>query len=45
MAYDALWDHERRLAAERAIAEGRTIGDLRFVPEPGATLAAAGPAW
>jgi maltokinase len=43
VAYDALWDGELTEWLLAAIREGRTIGDVRFVPEPGAELAGSGP--
>ena len=42
-AYDALWDHEASGWLLEAIRDGRVIGDVRFVPEEGATLAPPGP--
>jgi maltokinase len=39
-AYDALWDQAATGWLLEAIREGRTVGDIRFVPEPGAALAA-----
>jgi maltokinase len=40
--YDALWDHDATAWLLEAIREGRTVGDVRFVPEEGAALAAPG---
>ena len=34
-AYDALWDHTATAWLLEAVRAGRTIGDVRFVPEPG----------
>jgi maltokinase len=42
-AYDALWDHEASAWLLEAIRAGLTVGDVRFVPEEGATLAPPGP--
>jgi maltokinase len=39
MAYDGLWDPAVSDWVLEAIRTGRTVGDLRFVPEPGATIA------
>ena len=41
-AYDALWDHAASAWLLEAVRAGRTIGDVRFVAEPGAALAAPG---
>ena len=41
-AYDALWDHNASAWLLEAVRAGRTIGDVRFVAEPGAALAATG---
>ena len=41
-AYDALGDHTATAWLLEAIRAGRTIGDVRFVPEPGAELAPPG---
>ncbi len=41
-AYDALWDHAATAWLLEAVREGRTVGDVRFVPEGGATLAPPG---
>ncbi|GAA4674522.1 phosphotransferase [Pseudonocardia yuanmonensis] len=38
IAYDAMWDHEATAFLLDAIREGRTYGDVRFVPEPGADI-------
>ena len=38
-AYDALWDSVATGWLLEAIREGRTVGDVRFVPEQDATLA------
>jgi maltokinase len=38
IAYDAMWDHEATAFLLAALREGRTFGDVRFVPEPGASL-------
>jgi maltokinase len=38
MAYDALWDHDVTEWLLAAIRAGREIGDVRFVPEPGARI-------
>ena len=43
LAYDALWDSALTDAVLEFIREGRTFGDLRFVPEPGAKIAESGP--
>jgi maltokinase len=42
-AYDALWDHDATAWLLEAMRAGRTVGGVRFVPEPGAQLAAPGP--
>lgn len=42
-AYDALWDHDVTARLLEATRAGRTVGDVRFVPEPGAELAPPGP--
>ena len=39
MAYDGLWDLRVTEWLLDAIREGRTVGDLRFVPEPDAKIA------
>jgi maltokinase len=39
VAYDGLWDARVTGWLLDAIREGRTIGDVRFVPEPGAEIA------
>jgi maltokinase len=41
-AYDALWDHTATAWLLEEVRAGRTIGDVRFVPEPGAVLAPPG---
>ncbi len=41
-AYDALWDHTASAWLLEAVRAGRTIGDVRFVAEEGAALAAPG---
>src|SRR5690606_40635740 len=41
--YDALWDHDATAWLLEAIRSGRQIGDVRFVPEPGAKIAPPGP--
>jgi maltokinase len=38
MAYDALWDHDVTAWLLHAIRTGREIGEVRFVPEPGAEI-------
>src|SRR5690348_8634068 len=42
-AYDALWDHDATAWLLEAMRAGRTVGAVRFVPEPGAQLAPPGP--
>jgi maltokinase len=42
-AFDALGDHDATAWLLEAIREGRAVGTVRFVPEPGAELAAPGP--
>ncbi|MDT7579989.1 MAG: maltokinase [Pseudonocardiales bacterium] len=42
-AFDALGDHDATAWLLEAIRDGRTVGDVRFVPEPGAELAPPGP--
>jgi maltokinase len=42
-AYDALWDHAASAWLLEAIRAGRSVGDVRFVSEPGAELAPPGP--
>jgi maltokinase len=42
-AYDALWDHDATAWLLEAMRAGRTVGAVRFVPEPGARLAPPGP--
>jgi maltokinase len=39
VAYDGLWDQRVTEWLLEAIREGRTVGDVRFVPEPGADIA------
>lgn len=39
VVYDGLWDLEVTAWLLDAIREGRQVGDLRFVPEPGADIA------
>jgi maltokinase len=39
VAYDGLWDVRVTKWLLTAIREGRTVGDLRFIPEPGAKIA------
>lgn len=39
LAYDALWDTRATEWLLQAIRDNRTVGDLRFVPEPDAKLA------
>jgi maltokinase len=39
MAYDALWDSEVTDWLLQAVRDGLTVGDVAFVPEPGAELA------
>jgi len=41
-AYDALWDHTASAWLLESVRSGRTIGDVRFVPEQGAALAPPG---
>ena len=43
LAYDALWDPTVTEWLLGAIREGRTFGEVRFVPEPGAQVAVHGP--
>ncbi|NMI02117.1 aminoglycoside phosphotransferase [Pseudonocardia sp. K10HN5] len=38
IAYDGLWDHEVTDWLLDAIRTGLTVGDIRFVPEPGAEI-------
>ncbi|MEU7818014.1 aminoglycoside phosphotransferase [Pseudonocardia sp. NPDC049154] len=38
IAYDAMWDHDATAFLLDSIREGRTYGDVRFVPEPGAEI-------
>ena len=42
-AFDALGDNDATAWLLEALRAGRTVGDVRFVPEPGAELAAPGP--
>ncbi|MCF7550337.1 aminoglycoside phosphotransferase [Pseudonocardia sp. WMMC193] len=42
IAFDAMWDHEATAFLLTALREGRTYGDVRFVPEPGVELPAKG---
>jgi maltokinase len=42
-AFDALGDRDATAWLLEAIRTGRTVGDVRFVPEPGAELAPPGP--
>jgi maltokinase len=39
LAYDALWDHDVTAWLLESIRTGRTAGEVRFVPEPGAEIA------
>jgi maltokinase len=39
VAYDALWDVDFTAWLIEAIRSGRTVGDIAFVPEPGAEIA------
>jgi maltokinase len=39
LAYDGLWDHDVTEWLLDAIRTGRTVGEIRFVPEPGAEIA------
>lgn len=39
VAYDGLWDTEVTAWLLDAIRTGRTVGEIRFVPEPGADIA------
>jgi maltokinase len=43
LAYDGLWDPAVTQWLLEAIRSGLTAGEVRFVPEPGAALAEAGP--
>jgi maltokinase len=43
IAYDGLWDQRVTEWFLESIRAGRTIGDLRFVPEPGAEIAKGSP--
>ena len=42
-AFDAMGDDDATAWLLEAIRDGRTVGGVRFVPEPGARLAAPGP--
>lgn len=42
-AYDGLWDNRVSDWLLEAVRTGRTAGDVRFVPEPGATIAEGAP--
>lgn len=42
-AFDALGDHDATAWLLEAVRAGRTVGTVRFVPEPDAELAAPGP--
>ncbi len=39
LAYDGLWDPGSPAGCWRPIRTGRTVGEVRFVPEPGAQIA------
>ena len=41
-AYDGIWDPAATAWLLEALRDGRTVGDVRFVPEKGATLAPPG---
>ncbi|HYH33387.1 MAG TPA: aminoglycoside phosphotransferase [Pseudonocardia sp.] len=43
LAYDGLWDPAVTEWLLEAIRTGRTVGELRFVPEPGASIADGAP--
>jgi maltokinase len=43
LAYDGLWDPAVTDRLLEYIRDGRTFGDLRFTPEPGAQIAESGP--
>jgi maltokinase len=43
MAYDGLWDTAVTTHLLDSIRAGRTVGDVRFVPESGATIAQGSP--
>ncbi|MBC8093461.1 MAG: aminoglycoside phosphotransferase, partial [Pseudonocardia sp.] len=43
VAYDGLWDPEVTAWLLAAIRDARTVGGVRFVPEPGAVMAEPGP--
>jgi len=38
LAYDGLWDHDVTDWLLASIRSGRTVGDVRFIPEPGVEL-------
>jgi maltokinase len=38
IAYDAMWDHDATTWLIDALADGRQVGDVRFVPEEGAGI-------
>jgi maltokinase len=40
LAYDGLWDSDVTAWLLDALREGRSVGDVRFVPEPGAEIPA-----
>jgi maltokinase len=42
LAYDGMWDPDVTEWLLDAIRTGRTVGDIRFVPEPGAVIAGHG---
>jgi maltokinase len=42
LAYEGLWDPAVTTHLLEAIRSGRTVGPIRFVPEPGATIASGG---
>jgi maltokinase len=43
LAYDGLWDLDVTAWLLDALRSGLTVGDVRFVPEPDATIAKGGP--
>lgn len=43
VAYDGLWDPDVTAWLLTAIRDARTVGDVRFAPEPGAAMAEPGP--
>ncbi len=43
VAYDALWDQRVTAWLLEAIRDARTVGDLRFVPEPGVEIETGAP--